>query len=56
MIFLFACARTERPEEEYDSRTLYEKLKSQRDQKQEAFEEQLKFSECNSKCCMLRIV
>jgi hypothetical protein len=33
----------ERPEEEYDSRTLYEKLKSQRDQKQEAFEEQLKF-------------
>lgn len=33
----------ERPEEEYDNRTLYEKLKSQRDQKQEEYTEQFKF-------------
>ena len=37
---------TERPEEELDNRTLYEKLKSQRNKKQEDFEEQFKFSKC----------
>ncbi|MBW0545121.1 hypothetical protein O181_084836 [Austropuccinia psidii MF-1] len=31
------------PEEEYDGRSLYEKLKEKKDKKQEAFEEQLKF-------------
>lgn len=36
---------TERPEESYDHRTLYERLKEQKDRKQEEFMEQLKFSE-----------
>ena len=45
-----AHARTERPEEEHDSRTLYEKLKVQRDQKQEEHAEQFKFSEYISLC------
>ena len=36
---------TERPEESYDHRTLYERLKVQKDKKQEEFLEQLKFSE-----------
>ncbi|EGG11028.1 uncharacterized protein MELLADRAFT_33451, partial [Melampsora larici-populina 98AG31] len=31
------------PKEEYDGRSLYEKLKETKDKKQEAFEEQLKF-------------
>ena len=35
---------TERPEEAYDHRTLYERLKEQKDRKQEEFMEQLKFS------------
>ncbi|CAI8000409.1 PSME3-interacting protein [Geodia barretti] len=35
----------ERPEEAIDNRTLYEKLKAQKNQKQEEFEEQFKFSE-----------
>ena len=34
----------ERPEEAYDHRTLYERLKEQKDRKQEEFMEQLKFS------------
>ena len=38
-------SQSERPEEEYDSRTLYERLKVQRDRKQEEWEEQFKFSE-----------
>lgn len=33
------------PQEEYDGRSFYEKLKETKDKKQEAFEEQLKFSE-----------
>ncbi|CAI8000407.1 PSME3-interacting protein [Geodia barretti] len=33
----------ERPEEAIDNRTLYEKLKAQKNQKQEEFEEQFKF-------------
>ncbi len=36
---------TERPEAEYDHRTLYDKLKQQKDQKQEEWQEQHKFSE-----------
>ena len=32
------------PKEEYDGRSLYEKLKETKDKKQEAFEEKLKFS------------
>lgn len=36
----------ERPEEAYDPRTLYERLKEQKDRKQEEFLEQLKFSKC----------
>ena len=49
---LFPCSHTvvlsayiERPEEAIDNRTLYEKLKAQKNQKQEEFEEQFKFSE-----------
>ena len=34
----------ERPEEAIDHRTLYERLKEQKDRKQEEFMEQLKFS------------
>ena len=45
-MLVLARSRAERPEEDIDSRTLYEKLKVQRDKKQEEFEEQLKFSEC----------
>ena len=41
----FLIMQSERPEEEYDSRTLYERLKVQRDRKQEEWEEQFKFSE-----------
>lgn len=37
--------RLERPKEEYDPRTLYERLKQQKDKKQEEWEEQFKFSE-----------
>ena len=37
---------TERPQEVYDHRTLYERLKQQRDKKQEEWEDQFKFSEC----------
>ena len=44
----YLCSRAERPEEPIDNRTLYEKLKSQRDKKQEEFEEQFKFSEYNN--------
>lgn len=36
----------ERPEEPVDNRTLYERLKAQKDQKQEEYEEQFKFSTC----------
>ena len=39
---------TERPEEAYDHRTLYERLKEQKDRKQEEFMEQLKFSKYES--------
>ena len=39
-IFLFS----ERPEEVHDSRTLYERLKEQKDKKQEEWDEQFKFS------------
>ena len=35
---------TERPQEVYDHRTLYERLKQQKDKKQEEWEEQFKFS------------
>ena len=42
-------AFSERPEEEYDNRTLYEKLKAQKDRKQEEWEEQFKFSESFTK-------
>lgn len=37
---------TECPEEEYDPRTLYERLKEQRDKKQEDFEESRKLKHC----------
>ena len=47
---VFVCVRVclERPEEEYDARTLYERLKEQKDKKQEEWEEQFKFSECST--------
>lgn len=32
------------PEEEYDPRSLYERLQEQKDKKQEEYEEQFKFS------------
>ena len=41
-VCLLACL--ERPQEEYDHRTLYERLKQQKDKKQEEWEEQFKFS------------
>ena len=40
---VFFCFQ-ERPEEVYDPRPLYERLKEQRDRKQEEWEEQFKFS------------
>lgn len=36
---------SEAPEEEYDSRSLFERLQEQKDKKQEEYEEQFKFSE-----------
>lgn len=35
---------SEVPEEEYDPRSLYERLQEQKDKKQQDFEEQFKFS------------
>ncbi len=43
-MFVCLCVHIERPEEQYDPRTLYERLKEQKDKKQEEFEEQFKFS------------
>lgn len=40
----FIVSLTEAPEEEYDPRSLYERLQEQKDKKQEEFEEQFKFS------------
>lgn len=40
---------TEAPEEEYDPRSLFERLQEQKDKKQEEYEEQFKFSKCS--CC-----
>jgi len=47
---LFVVVAIERPEEEYDPRTLYERLKEQKDKKQELWEEQFKFSESGCLC------
>ena len=41
----FPVSAEEEPEQIRDTRPLYEKLKEQKDIKQDAFEEQLKFSE-----------
>lgn len=44
----FACLflySSEAPEEEYDPRSLFERLQEQKDKKQEDYEEQFKFSE-----------
>lgn len=41
----FIVSWTEAPEEEYDPRSLYERLQEQKDKKQEEFEEQFKFSQ-----------
>lgn len=52
---------SEAPEEQYDPRSLFERLQEQKDKKQEEYEEQFKFSESNSlrgKCslsCRLHI-
>ena len=35
---------TEAPEEEYDARSLFERLQEQKDKKQEEYDEQFKFS------------
>lgn len=35
---------TEAPEEEYDGRSLFERLQEQKDKKQEEYDEQFKFS------------
>lgn len=35
------------PEEEYDPRSLYERLQEQKDKKQEEYEEQFKFSKAS---------
>lgn len=40
---------TEAPEEEYDPRSLFERLQEQKDKKQEEYEEQFKFSKPS--CC-----
>lgn len=39
---------SEAPEEEYDPRSLYERLQEQKEKKQEEFEEQFKFSKLHS--------
>ena len=39
---------TERPQEKYDHRTLYDRLKQQKDKKQEEWEDQFKFSESSA--------
>lgn len=41
---------TEAPEEEYDPRSLFERLQEQKDKKQEEYEEQFKFSKPS--CCV----
>ncbi|XP_023285974.1 protein FAM192A-like [Seriola lalandi dorsalis] len=40
----------EAPEEEYDPRSLFERLQEQKDKKQEEYEEQFKFSGSLSAC------
>lgn len=47
VLFVFS---SEAPEEEYDPRSLFERLQEQKDKKQEEFEEQFKFSESVSLC------
>ena len=46
----YTLVNTERPEAEYDNRTLYERLKEQKDRKQEEWTEQYKFSKLSSMC------
>lgn len=41
---------SEAPEEEYDPRSLYERLQEQKEKKQEEFEEQFKFSKLLCLC------
>ena len=41
----FVSTVTEAPEEEYDPRSLYEKLEDQKQRKQEEFESQFKFGQ-----------
>lgn len=41
---------SEAPEEEYDPRSLFERLQEQKDKKQEEYEEQFKFSESFALC------
>lgn len=42
--FVYSRCITEVPEEEYDPRSLFERLQEQKDKKQEEYEEQFKFS------------
>lgn len=44
-VFFLLPLPLEAPEEEYDPRSLFERLQEQKDKKQEEFEEQFKFSE-----------
>ena len=56
MSLFIVIGSTERPEPELDNRTLYERLKEQKDRKQEEWSEQFKVSECIVVLCMARAV
>lgn len=55
-VLTFACLflySSEAPEEEYDPRSLFERLQEQKDKKQEDYEEQFKFSESHLSLILL---
>lgn len=47
-VCLCCLPNTEAPEEEYDGRSLFERLQEQKDKKQEEYDEQFKFSKGSS--------
>lgn len=52
VLFVFS---SEAPEEEYDPRSLFERLQEQKDKKQEEYEEQFKFSKAVYLCCSFHL-
>lgn len=44
ILYVYVLCSPEAPEEEYDPRSLFERLQEQKDKKQEEYEEQFKFS------------